>query len=343
MKPILSVIVPIYNQEKYIEECLDSLFSQASGQVEFILVNDGSTDGSRALCEERIRQYDVRVRFIQQANRGLLKTRKVGLDQAEGDYILFVDSDDKLLPDALPTLLHYIQSSHWDMILFNGTNDPVSHHPMFSYPFPHESEFQAENMYTLRRILCTTDKLNNIWAKCIRHELLADPEVYRDIEGVSNGEDLYQTLVLLDRARKVLYIDSVLYYYRINTASMSRSYSPKHFFSEKKVCARRLEYAKKWSVENDELVTGAEIWICRILRDVTRKAFISDNPWPRIKKEIQALRADPFYQKYYLHTNCAPSRKDLVLKSSFPIMRLLKILYSFKPRRRSIKKEGRFA
>ena len=343
MKPVLSVIVPIYNQEKYVEECLDSLFSQSNGEVEFILINDGSTDSSSALCEKRILQSNAQVKFLQQTNRGLLKTRKVGLEAAAGDYILFVDSDDKLLPGAISTLLRYIRSHRPDLILFNGTNDPESCHPMFSYPFPHRSEFDAEGLYPLRKLLCATDKLNNIWAKCIRRELMLDSEVYRDIDGISNGEDLYVSLVLLDRARSVLYLDDVLYYYRINSSSMSRSYNPKHFLSEKKVCTRRLEYAEKWSKENGELVNGAKIWICRILRDVTRKAFISDQSWPYIKKEIQALRADPFYQKFYLHTKCAPSRKDLVLKSSFPVMRLWKILYSFKPRRHLLKKEGRFA
>ena len=331
MKPVLSVIVPIYNQEKYVEECLDSLFSQATDQVEFILMNDGSTDSSPALCEKTIRRYTADARLINQTNHGLLKTRKIGLEAAKGDYILFVDSDDKILDGALGILLKYIQARHPDLILFNATNDPVSHTPMFSYDFTDEQEFSAGDKYPLYQLLCATDKMNNIWSKCIRRELLLDPEVYEDIEGISNGEDLYQTAILLDRAQSILFLDRVLYYYRVDMNSMSRSYNPKHFLSEKKVCARRLKYAEKWSRNNGELVKGAEIWICKILRDVTRKAFICDKPWPYIREEIKSLRGDSFYQQYYFRAACDPSKKDIVLKSSLPVMRVFKLIYAVKP------------
>ena len=330
MKPLISVIVPIYNQEKYIQECLESLFTQGSSRVEFILMDDGSTDGSAALCRAAMEKYPVNARLIQQQNQGLLKTRRIGLGHASGDYVMCVDSDDCLMPGALDFIAGRLEEGRPDLLLFNATSDPERKKPLFSYPFRDGTAFSGDEKYTLYRLICCTDQLNNIWAKCVRRELFEDEEVYRDIEGISNGEDLYQSLVLLDRAERVLFADRVLYYYRVNNQSMSRSYNPKHFASEKKVCARRLAYAEKWSKNGGELVNGAEIWICKILRDVSRKLFISDLPWEDMKKETLRLRGDDFYRKYYLEARCDPDKRDAVLKSPLPLLRMWKLLYGLK-------------
>ena len=332
MKPLISVIVPVYNQEKYVAECLDSLLSQAGPCVEFIIINDGSTDSSPSICEECLAKHDANARLIHRENHGLLKTRQFGLEIAEGAYVLFVDSDDRLMSGALEVLTGALESGDADIVLFNATSDDRTQKPLFTYPFPDGTVFSGEDKYVLYRLLCCTDKLNNIWVKCIRRGLFEDEEVYRDIEGISNGEDLYQSLALTDRAEKLLFLDRVLYYYRVNTASMSRSYNPRHFASEKKVCARRLRYAEKWS-KNGELVTGAEDWICRIMRDVTRKLFTSSLSWPEIAREMKLLRADPFYRKYYLKFRRNPDIRDVVLKSPLGLMRLFKALYALKTRR----------
>ena len=334
MKPVISVIVPIYTQEKYIEACLRSLLTQATEEVEFLLINDGSTDRSLALCREMTAAYPAaRVQIIDQENHGLLKTRSIGLAASKGAYIVSVDSDDALLPGAIDALLAAIDKRHSDVILYNATSNPLGQEPLFAYDFPDGAMFRGEEeKYPLYRLACVTDKMNNIWAKCIRRELLEDPEVYDDIDGISNGEDLYQTLVVLDRAQQVEYLDEVLYYWRKTAGSMSRSYNPKFFPSEKKVCLRRMAYAAKWSRGDDELTHGARVWICKILRDVTRKAFISDMPWEKIKAEIAKLRADDFYRAYYLDADVDKNKRDVVLKSSFPVMRLWKIIYGLKGR-----------
>ena len=332
MKPLISVIVPIYNQEKYVAECLDSLFSQGGERVEFILIDDGSTDRSAAICADHIARSGVNARLLRQANHGLLKTREIGLGQTTGEYVLFVDSDDCLLDGALATLMQTLDTCRPDVVLFNATNDRSNRTPLFSYPFQDGAVFTGEDKYPLYRLLCCTDKLNNIWAKCVRRALFDDAEIYRDIEGISNGEDLYQSLVLIDLAQEVLFLDRVLYYYRVTNTSMSRSYNARHFPSEKKVCARRLRYAEKWSRNGGELVDGANIWICRIMRDVTRKLFISNLPWPEISAELQRLRGDAFYRKHYLETRCDPNPRDAVLKSPLPLARLWKLLYGLKPR-----------
>ena len=332
MKPLISIIVPIYNQEKYVAECLVSLFSQATERVELILIDDGSTDSTAAICEKHIAAGGANARLIRQANHGLLKSREIGLKQTTGEYVLFVDSDDCLLDGALDALTQALEARQPDIVLFNATNDKNAKTPLFAYPFSDGAVFTEGEKYPLYRLLCCTDKLNNIWAKCIRRTLFDDPELYRDIEGISNGEDLYQSLVLIDRAREILFMDRVLYYYRVSNVSMSRSYNPRHFTSEKKVCARRLQYAEKWSLDSGELVEGANIWICKIMRDVTRKLFVSSLTWPEIAAEMRRLRGDAFYREHYLETRCDSNPRDVVLKSPLTLMRLWKLLYGLKPR-----------
>ena len=326
--PVISVIVPIFNQEKYVSQCLESLFAQSSEKTEFIIINDGSTDRSLEICNETLLKYNVNARLIDQKNKGLIKTRSIGLGLAKGEYIVSVDSDDVLLENALPRLLNLIEKHNPDIICYNATKDPETRKPAFSYTFETGTVFSGEGKYELYKLLCGTDKMNNVWTKCVRRSIFMDNEVYQDIENISNGEDLYQSLVLIDRAKTILFVDEIMYYWRQTVGSMSRKYNPKFFISEKKVCIRRLEYARKWTKEeNGELVESAERWICRILRDISRKAFVSDEKWSYIKGEIKKLRNDEFYRTYYLDSEIDRNKRDIVLKSPLPVMRLFKIIY----------------
>ena len=99
-RPEISVIVPVYRVEKYLNDCIDSILAQTFTDFELILVDDGSPDGCPALCDAAAAK-DSRIRVIHQKNRGLSGARNAGLDAAEGEWIAFVDSDDMLLPQAL--------------------------------------------------------------------------------------------------------------------------------------------------------------------------------------------------------------------------------------------------
>lgn len=97
MNSKISVIVPIYNVKEYLEKCIQSILNQTYKNLEIILVDDGSSDGSQNICE-RYAVYDERIRIICQKNKGLVAARKVGLEAATGQYIDFVDGDDSIDP-----------------------------------------------------------------------------------------------------------------------------------------------------------------------------------------------------------------------------------------------------
>lgn len=103
MNELISVIVPVYNTGAYLVPCMESLLDQTHQNIEIILVDDGSTDGSGAVCDEFARR-DKRIRVIHQKNGGVSTARNAGLDQARGDYLFFLDSDDLLMPESLAVL-----------------------------------------------------------------------------------------------------------------------------------------------------------------------------------------------------------------------------------------------
>ena len=106
---VISIIVPVYNVEEYLEECLDSIKNQTHKDIEVILVNDGSTDASKDICEKYC-QRDIRFRLINQTNQGQSVARNRGMQESTGEFITFVDSDDVIKSDMLQQLMRYMDT-----------------------------------------------------------------------------------------------------------------------------------------------------------------------------------------------------------------------------------------
>ena len=128
---LVSVVIPVYNVEAYLRECIDSVLSQTYPHFEIILVDDGSTDSSGAICEEYVNQ-DHRITVIHKQNGGLSSARNAGLDKASGQYVYFLDSDDWILPDALESLVSAAEDASADIVFFDAESfyDPPSDTPI---------------------------------------------------------------------------------------------------------------------------------------------------------------------------------------------------------------------
>ena len=217
---MISVIVPVYNVETYLEECLDSIQNQTYTDFEVLLVNDGSTDGSKAICE-RYCQADKRFRLINQSNQGQSVARNTGVTASRGEFIAFVDSDDMILPNYLETLMNYM----------SGDVDIVE-----SQFTVHKKKFLAENFQDIKIIF---EGNSEEAVKVVPNHLLSvNPvtKLYRRaiVEAVPYleeliFEDVYCGIGMLKYIRKIIKIDYKGYYYRQHQASiMHRTFTPKN-------------------------------------------------------------------------------------------------------------------
>lgn len=118
-QPLISIIMPVYNTEAYLDMAIQSILEQTQEDFELIIVNDGSTDGSPAIVSKWQRQ-DHRIQIVAQDNQGLSAARNTGLRHAVGEFIYFMDSDDYLRPDALSACVRYAQDSALDLVFFDA-------------------------------------------------------------------------------------------------------------------------------------------------------------------------------------------------------------------------------
>ena len=206
MQPKISVIVPIYNVEDYLPRCLDSILTQTYENIQLILIDDGSVDGSGAICDAYAAK-DGRVQVIHQENAGIGRTRNVGLSLCQGEYITFVDSDDYLFPDALERLYGRMQADGSDMLIANCIRlyeDGSCGGPCHTYP--------AEAMDRTAFLRCMTDidavpvcPWGKLYSKACM-EGIAYP-------AVRVGEDMMTFPAVVERCQRISMENEPVYYY----------------------------------------------------------------------------------------------------------------------------------
>ena len=217
---MISIIVPVYNVEEYLEECLESIRKQTYQNIEVILVNDGSTDGSKAICERYCKE-NRRFHLLNQENQGLSAARNTGVAASRGEFIVFVDSDDMILANYLETLMHYMREDV-DIVESQFT---VSNEEFLAKSFKEPSILFEGNSQEAVKIF-TKHVLNvNAVTKLYRRSIV---EAVPYIDGVI-FEDVYCGIGMLKYIRKMIKIDYVGYYYRVRLGSiMHREFSPKN-------------------------------------------------------------------------------------------------------------------
>ena len=228
---MISVIIPIYNVEEYLEECLESIQKQTYSNIEVILVNDGSTDGSKEICEKYCHQ-DNRFKLINQENKGLSEARNVGVRVSMGEYIFFVDSDDVIKTDILETLLP-LMTEDVDIV---GCNHSSQKEDLTLQTNPN-IVFQGNSSEALSNCLNYRVVKHVAWSKLYRRNIV---EVVPFLKGLLY-EDVYTGVANLKFIRNIVIIDTIGYYYRIRPNSIVRQKYSKKNLDIFKVCDSLLE------------------------------------------------------------------------------------------------------
>lgn len=217
---MISIIVPIYNSEKYLRECLDSIVAQTCRDFEAILIDDGSNDSSGVICDEYVNS-DNRFRVIHQKNGGVSIARNKGLKVAKGDYVTFVDADDVLSINYIQVLLE--KNNGCDLTFFSAeffdAQSGVSSH-IRSIPNFYSNDIKIYQEYIYNYVLATVYAFT--WSNMFRLSIIRDNNI-RFVQGLSFKEDHLFIMQYLRYAKNVCGLKDVLYKYRANVNnSLSR-------------------------------------------------------------------------------------------------------------------------
>ena len=221
-KPLLSIIVPVYDVERYLPKCIDSILAQTFTDFELILVEDGSPDNCPALCDAAAAK-DARIRVIHQKNGGLSAARNAGLDAARGEWIGFVDSDDYIAPEMYEALYKAVQSTGADLALcdYAEVNETGA-------PCPPMHISLAEQVFTGQELLknATDTMIQPAWNKLYRRAIFAQ---LRYPEGKLN-EDLFLIPEVCLQIQKAVVVPKALYYYvQRGNSIMGKSKTLRHY------------------------------------------------------------------------------------------------------------------
>ncbi|MCR4740783.1 MAG: glycosyltransferase [Lachnospiraceae bacterium] len=303
MSATVSIIVPVYNVEKYIRGCVDSLLSQTLEDIEIILVDDGSRDGCPGICDEYA-ERDDRVRVIHQQNRGLPGARNAGLSAAGGSFVMFVDGDDRITSDAAQRLTAAMDEDD-DILIFNIVRDNGDG---IIKEARGTGRITALSDSDRKKVLSDTlDPMREEYPLLHHQRVSACTKLYRkafldenDIrfpENVKVHEDIPFALDVYHHAAKIRYTDIDIYHYRYNPLSITAGYRPAYVGEMKDLLAclkAQTEELKDEGITEDRFYDRAAASLIRLLiSNLCNRE--NKKPYAERKKEYKELiNSDPY-------------------------------------------------
>ena len=306
-----SVLIPVYNTEKYLEECLQSVINQTYQNFEIIIVDDGSTDSSGKICDRYQRDYPDRIKVIHNENQGQLASRCIASQHAKGQYCIFMDSDDLLIDIALETIYINLEKfSFPDMLVYSFVYEKVNE--------PHVKadclfEEGIVSQFDLYKMFLTGVGLNNVWTKAVKTEIAQCKDYdFSKYFSLRCSEDTLHSMAMIDQCQKIAYIYKPLYRYRIWENATTRRYVIDRIevFNDSILFKERLRFAQKWGFNSLDCFKRIEanainhlIYVFDLfyihLKPKQRKKLM-DYPWERFIPDeisIDALSSNEFLSK----------------------------------------------
>lgn len=230
MKPKVSIIVPIYNCEKYLDEAIESLLNQSIRECEFILVNDGSTDKSLEIAN-KYKSLDSRVKVIDKINQGVSVARNSGVEVAEGQYIGFIDGDDWIDPNMYKTLYDVATKNSLDLVISDFEQELDGKKIINKLDIRSNSIINKEDI--INQILpqfLQHEKLNTVCNKLFKREIIQRFNIMFP-KGVALGEDRFFNVNYFSHIKSLIYIEYCGYHYREVKGSATRNILEKDYFN----------------------------------------------------------------------------------------------------------------
>ena len=313
--PRFSILIPVYNVEKYLDDCLQSVLAQSFTDYEVIAVDDGSTDCSGAILDkhrETFARRDIPYTVIHKENEGLGGARNSAMEHATGDYLLFLDSDDMLQPQALEVLNNNLLGE--DLLCFNGQRLFEETHTLEPpQPLQPEGPLGGWDYFNRHALEARRFAFVCVVLRCYRRQFLVDEELL--FESGSYHEDNEFTPMVCYCAKRVRVISDVLYTYRIRPGSISTHRSLKHKH-DLIIIANSLMWLNANEKDIDLTV------LCRYVTQLYQMAFADSTPaedrelLPVVKWKYykMASRTKPRHHLLYLALRISPRLFRLLLK-----------------------------
>ena len=261
--PKISIIVPVYKVEQYLPKCIDSILSQTYPNWELLLIDDGSPDNSGNICDEYAQQ-DKRIRVFHKENGGVSSARNLGLDYADGDYVMFVDSDDWLSYDCLQVCVNEVEANKLDALQFGFTSITENN--------------EKRLVKNLSSILDGEQyiKLNNfnvcVWGGIYKREIIEEYKL-RFPKELKLAEDQIFVLSFFKHTRRIKYMDRAMYYY------LQRSDSAVHTPTSEdmlKSCEYLISCSKEWFASKSFIDSMIVLFIMDMIKN-------NDVPYKKLK------------------------------------------------------------
>ncbi|MCQ6275296.1 glycosyltransferase [Bacillus sp. V3B] len=225
MSDLISVIVPIYNVERWLTSCIENILNQPFNNIELILVNDGSTDNCRAICEQYA-QKDKKIKVVHKENGGLSSARNAGIEMATGKYIVFIDPDDQITEDYFISLFAMAEENNCDAIVSGYKTVPNNNNIIPGYQLNKVMEGKAFVLSSSN--IHSNNDLCFVWRYIYKLSIIKENNI-RFNEKVFIGEDVIFNLEFLLESKRVYAISKTLYFYTVNNPDslMRVPYKPK--------------------------------------------------------------------------------------------------------------------
>lgn len=256
----VSVIVPVYNVEKYLERCIKSLINQTFEDIEIIALNNGSTDKSLDILNYYAYK-DKRIRVINNKNIGVSKSRNIGIKEAKGEYIVFVDSDDWVDFNMIQLLHENISDNNCDLAMCTYVREFRNHSKERIFNLPQVNLYSHDKVkdQLLRKLVGPLGKelanpeyldvLGTVWAKMYKASILKEKNLrFIDLKEIGSGEDILFNIYVFNEVSKVILLNKPMYHYwRENDNSITSRYIPNFVEKRKKY----FNYIKDFIKDND--------------------------------------------------------------------------------------------
>lgn len=292
---LVSVIIPVYNQEKYLNKCIDSILSGTYRNLECIIVDDGSTDNSPLLCDEY--KEDERVVIIHKENGGLTSARKAGYEVAKGKFITFIDSDDYVSKDYVEKLYAALKDKDADISVCGHYRDDEGRIIENTYPIPDriiDGNIIGDYVLPIIGKIYAAGYENMpgyVWGRLYKRELISET-CFVSERDVYTEDDIFQMYVSRG-AKRIVFIKDKLVYYRDNSQSLTRRYRNGMWDMLKKRHKLVEGYFEKNRIRNDERLRASAFYAIYV--SVTNAYLLGDAK--SCVSELKTIRSDVFAQE----------------------------------------------